>query len=209
MTVSPPLMRSPSLRLVLLTLRPLTRVPFVLPMSTSRQRGGLTSTMKWMREKYLSLRDRRKCAQAARPMMKLSCSRKVKARPRWGPSVTVSITCIGPPAGVMTQEGLRTTTPRTAGPASAPSSKIVRRPEFLPAPSYTNPHHPQDQLKSIFTTSDGLHRLVVFVGGDKAEGCLRAERRGPDPEIGRFPRLHPRHRSARRTNPARKTFRST
>jgi hypothetical protein len=53
-TVVPALITSPSWRSALATLRPLTQVPFLLPMSVSRHRGGLASTMKWSREKYSS-----------------------------------------------------------------------------------------------------------------------------------------------------------
>ena len=60
--VRPPWMVSPSLRSTTETLRPLTTVPLRLAMSISRQQGGLTSTMKWNREKVLSFTGSRKWA---------------------------------------------------------------------------------------------------------------------------------------------------
>ena len=99
-TVLPPLMTSPSRRSNVVTFRPLTNVPLVLAMSISRQRGGLTSTMKWKREKYLSLSGSRKWASFERPTMNVSCSRNVNELPWWGPSVTVSVTFMRPPIGI-------------------------------------------------------------------------------------------------------------
>ena len=54
-TVRPAVIRSPSLRSVMVTFWPLTLVPLVLSMSIRRHCGGFTSTMKWMREMALSL----------------------------------------------------------------------------------------------------------------------------------------------------------
>src|SRR3954469_18290718 len=50
-TVLPTLITSPVSSSIVVTLRSLTEVPLVLPMSISRQDGGLTSTRKWIRDK--------------------------------------------------------------------------------------------------------------------------------------------------------------
>ncbi len=88
------------------TFRPLTLVPLRLAMSISRQHGGLTSTMKWNREKVLSFIGSRKWASFERPTMNVSCSRNAKTWPRCGPSVTVSVTIIRPPPNFSAPTGL-------------------------------------------------------------------------------------------------------
>ena len=55
--VLPPLMMSPSSRSTTRALRSLTKVPLVLAMSISRQQGGLTSIMKWTRQRPILGRE--------------------------------------------------------------------------------------------------------------------------------------------------------